>query len=52
MNANPVSAGELLKVDAIVDCLRDLDATADGRQALAMAQAGLTWPDDVHVALL
>lgn len=45
MNANLVSADELLKVEAIVSSLRDLDATAEGHEALAMAQAGFTHPD-------
>ena len=47
MSANLVSAEELLKVEAIVASLRELDATDEGREALEMAQAGLTHPDDL-----
>ncbi|MFC3448130.1 hypothetical protein [Amycolatopsis speibonae] len=47
MNANLVTAEQLLKVEAIVTGLRELDATADGHEALAMAQAGFTHPDDM-----
>lgn len=47
MNVNLVTAEELLKVDAMASSLRALDATAEGREALAMAQAGFTHPDDL-----
>jgi hypothetical protein len=47
MNANLVSADELLKVGAIVESLRALDATDEGREALEAAQAGLTHPDNL-----
>ncbi|MEU4118477.1 hypothetical protein AB0F71_28780 [Kitasatospora sp. NPDC028055] len=36
---------ENLRVDAIVDSLRAIDATVDGEESLAAAQAGATWPD-------
>jgi len=45
MNAIPVPTDQLLRVEAVVDSLCRLDATADGRQALRMAQAGFTYPD-------
>ncbi|WP_158255745.1 hypothetical protein [Amycolatopsis sp. BJA-103] len=47
MNANLVTAEQLLKVEAIVTGLRELDATDEGHQALVMAQAGFTHPDDL-----
>jgi hypothetical protein len=47
MSVNLVAAEELLKVEAVVASLRELDATAEGREALAMAQAGFTHPDDM-----
>jgi hypothetical protein len=46
MSVNLVSAEELLKVEAIVEDLRELDATDEGREALEMAQAGFTHPDN------
>ena len=46
MNGQPTSANELLRVDAVLESLRQLDATDDGREALHMAQAGFTYPDD------
>jgi hypothetical protein len=45
MNAKLVTAEQLLKVEAIVTSLRELDATAEGHEALAMAQAGATHPE-------
>jgi hypothetical protein len=47
MSLNLLSAEELLKVEAIVEDLRSLDATDEGREALEMAQAGFTHPDDL-----
>jgi hypothetical protein len=45
MSDKLVSAEELLKVEAIVESLRELDATDEGREALEMAQAGFTHPE-------
>ncbi len=36
---NDVTVNELLRVEAIVETLRDLDASAIGHAALAMTQA-------------
>ena len=36
---------ENLRVDAIIDSLRQIDATESGVESLAAAQAGATWPD-------
>ncbi|MFJ2186894.1 hypothetical protein ACIOJE_02890 [Kitasatospora sp. NPDC087861] len=45
MSVNLVTAEELLKVDAIVTSLRELDATADGR-----ARGRKAWPSMVSSA--
>ncbi|MFF7638020.1 hypothetical protein ACFZB9_33455 [Kitasatospora sp. NPDC008050] len=41
---------ETLRVDAIIDSLRAIDATADGEASLAAAQAGATWPESKKTA--
>ncbi|WP_168211271.1 hypothetical protein [Actinosynnema sp. ALI-1.44] len=36
---------ESLRVDSIIDTLRAIDATDQGAESLAAAQAGTTWPE-------